>query len=68
MFSPAELEKKLSELIDAHGVPGAQLSVLDGDQLTEVAAGVSASARVPLSPGRAASFPGRSARSTRRRS
>ena len=40
MFSPAELEKKLSELIDAHGVPGAQLSVLDGDQLTEVAAGV----------------------------
>jgi CubicO group peptidase (beta-lactamase class C family) len=40
VFSPAELEKKLSELIDAHGVPGAQLSVLDGDQLTEVAAGV----------------------------
>ena len=40
MFTPAELEKKLSELIDAHGVPGAQLSVLDGDQLTEVAAGV----------------------------
>ena len=40
MFSPAELEKKLSELIDAHGVPGAQLCVLDGDQLTEVAAGV----------------------------
>ena len=40
MFSPAELEKKLSELIDVHGVPGAQLSVLDGDQLTEVAAGV----------------------------
>ncbi len=40
MFSAAELEKKLSELIDAHGVPGAQLSVLDGDQLTEVAAGV----------------------------
>jgi CubicO group peptidase (beta-lactamase class C family) len=40
VFSPAELEKKLSELIDVHGVPGAQLSVLDGDQLTEVAAGV----------------------------
>ena len=40
MFSPAELEKKLSELIDVHGVPGAQLCVLDGDQLTEVAAGV----------------------------
>ena len=40
MFSPDELEKKLSELIDAHGVPGAQLCVLDGDRLTEVAAGV----------------------------
>jgi CubicO group peptidase (beta-lactamase class C family) len=40
VFSSADLEKKLSELIDAHGVPGAQLSVLDGDQLTEVAAGV----------------------------
>jgi CubicO group peptidase (beta-lactamase class C family) len=34
------LEKKLTELIDAHNVPGAQLAVLDGDSLTEVAAGV----------------------------
>src|SRR5690349_14911396 len=35
-----ELEKKLSELIDRHNVPGAQLAVLDGDTVTEVAAGV----------------------------
>jgi CubicO group peptidase (beta-lactamase class C family) len=36
----AELEKKLAELIDRHHVPGAQLAVLDGDTITEVAAGV----------------------------
>lgn len=36
----AELEKKLAELIDKHHVPGAQLAVLDGDTITEVAAGV----------------------------
>ncbi len=35
-----ELEKKLAELIDKHHVPGAQLAVLDGDTITEVAAGV----------------------------
>ncbi|MFG1925222.1 serine hydrolase domain-containing protein [Cryptosporangium sp. NPDC048952] len=35
-----ELEKKLAELIERHGVPGAQLAVLDGDTVTEVAAGV----------------------------
>src|SRR3954467_8262048 len=35
-----ELEKKLTELIDRHKVPGAQLAVLDGDTVTEVAAGV----------------------------
>src|SRR5438270_1431011 len=39
-YTTTELEKKLSELIDAHHVPGAQLAVLDGDELTEVAAGV----------------------------
>jgi CubicO group peptidase (beta-lactamase class C family) len=39
-FTSAELEKKLSELIDEHNVPGAQLAVLDGDSTTEVAAGV----------------------------
>lgn len=39
-FTQAELEKKLSELIDRHHVPGAQLAVLDGDTVTEVAAGV----------------------------
>jgi CubicO group peptidase (beta-lactamase class C family) len=35
-----ELHKTLAELIERHGVPGAQLTVLDGDTLTEVAAGV----------------------------
>jgi CubicO group peptidase (beta-lactamase class C family) len=39
-FQQDELEKKLTELIDRHGVPGAQLAVLDGDTVTEVAAGV----------------------------
>jgi CubicO group peptidase (beta-lactamase class C family) len=39
-FTQAELEKKLAELIDSHHVPGAQLAVLDGDTITEVAAGV----------------------------
>ncbi|MGP3534170.1 serine hydrolase domain-containing protein [Microbacterium sp. RD1] len=40
MFTSEELERKLTELIAAHGVPGAQLAVLDGDTVTEVAAGV----------------------------
>jgi CubicO group peptidase (beta-lactamase class C family) len=40
MFTQQELEKKLTELIDKHGVPGAQLAVLDGDEVVEVAAGV----------------------------
>lgn len=35
-----ELQDKLAELIDKHGVPGAQLAVLDGDDTVEVAAGV----------------------------
>lgn len=39
-FTEAQLEKKLAELIETHGVPGAQLAVLDGDEITEVAAGV----------------------------
>jgi CubicO group peptidase (beta-lactamase class C family) len=39
-FRQAELKQKLTELIDRHGVPGAQLTVLDGDTLIEVAAGV----------------------------
>ena len=39
-FTQAELEKKLAELIEIHHVPGAQLAVLDGDTITEVAAGV----------------------------
>lgn len=39
-FTRAELEAVLAELIDRHHVPGAQLAVLDGDTVTEVAAGV----------------------------
>ncbi|KQW52491.1 hypothetical protein ASC77_24210 [Nocardioides sp. Root1257] len=39
-ITQTELEKKLVELIDRHDVPGAQLAVLDGDTITEVAAGV----------------------------
>jgi CubicO group peptidase (beta-lactamase class C family) len=35
-----DLQQRLAELIDRHGVPGAQLAVLDGDTVTEVAAGV----------------------------
>ena len=40
MFTSAELEGTLQELINKHDVPGAQLAVLDGDELLEVAAGV----------------------------
>lgn len=40
MFAEAQLRQKLTELIEKHGVPGAQLAVLDGDTLIEVAAGV----------------------------
>lgn len=39
-FTRGQLEKKLAELIETHHVPGAQLAVLDGDEITEVAAGV----------------------------
>lgn len=39
-FTQAELEKKLAELIEVHNVPGAQLAVLDGDEIIEAAAGV----------------------------
>ncbi|WP_035855763.1 serine hydrolase domain-containing protein [Cryptosporangium arvum] len=39
-MGPDELATKLTELIDRHGIPGAQLAVLDGDTITEVAAGV----------------------------
>ncbi|WP_243057059.1 serine hydrolase [Nocardioides sp. SR21] len=39
-LTQADLEKKLTELIDVHHVPGAQLAVLDGDTITEVGAGV----------------------------
>ena len=40
MFTADELQQKLGELIDSHGVPGAQLAVLDGDEIVEAAAGV----------------------------
>ena len=40
MFASEELEQKLAELITKNDVPGAQLAVLDGDAVTEVAAGV----------------------------
>jgi CubicO group peptidase (beta-lactamase class C family) len=39
-FTQAQLQTKLSELIETHNVPGAQLAVLDGDEIVEVAAGV----------------------------
>lgn len=40
MFTQQQVQDKLAELIGAHGVPGAQLAVLDGDSMIEVAAGV----------------------------
>lgn len=40
MYSQAELGATLSELIAKHDVPGAQLAVLDGDDIVESAAGV----------------------------
>ena len=40
MYSQAELEARLVELIAEHNVPGAQLAVIDGDEIVESAAGV----------------------------
>ena len=40
MYTQDELGAKLSELIAKHEVPGAQLAVLDGDDIVESAAGV----------------------------
>jgi len=40
VFTSQELDEKLSQLTADHGVPGAQLAVFDGDEITEVAAGV----------------------------
>ncbi len=40
MYSQAELETRLAELIAEHSVPGAQLAVIDGDEIVESAAGV----------------------------
>src|SRR5262252_3277054 len=40
MYTQEELQTRLSELIAKHEVPGAQLAVLDGDDIIESAAGV----------------------------
>ena len=40
MYSQQELEAGLKELIAEHNVPGAQLAVLDGDEIVETAVGV----------------------------
>jgi CubicO group peptidase (beta-lactamase class C family) len=40
MPTAQELQTKLAELIEEHDVPGAQLTLLDGDELVEVSAGV----------------------------
>jgi hypothetical protein len=40
VFSEEALGEKLGRLISDHGVPGAQLAVLDGDEVLEAAAGV----------------------------
>ena len=40
MYTQEELGAKLTELIAKHEVPGAQLAVLDGDEIVESAAGV----------------------------
>jgi CubicO group peptidase (beta-lactamase class C family) len=40
VYTQEELGAKLSELIAKHDVPGAQLAVLDGDEIVESAAGV----------------------------
>ena len=46
-----ELEKRLSELAQSHGVPGAQAAVLDGDEVTQAATGVlNLRTGVPVTP------------------
>jgi CubicO group peptidase (beta-lactamase class C family) len=40
VYSQQELEAGLKELIAEHNVPGAQLAVLDGDEIVETAVGV----------------------------
>src|SRR5215475_12390039 len=40
MPTERELATRLGELIESHGIPGAQLAVLDGDRIVESAAGV----------------------------
>jgi CubicO group peptidase (beta-lactamase class C family) len=51
MFTADELQPKLTELIEKHNVPGAQLAVLDGDEIVETAAGVlSLRTNCPVTP------------------
>jgi CubicO group peptidase (beta-lactamase class C family) len=40
MFQASELEWRLGELIESHGIPGAQLAVIDDGEIVEAAAGV----------------------------
>jgi CubicO group peptidase (beta-lactamase class C family) len=40
VFTREKIGQRLAELIEKHGVPGAQLAVLDGDTIVETAAGV----------------------------
>lgn len=40
MFQASELESRLGGLIESHGIPGAQLAVIDGGDIVEAAAGV----------------------------
>jgi CubicO group peptidase (beta-lactamase class C family) len=40
MFQAGDLESRLRELIESHGIPGAQLAVIDGGEIVEAAAGV----------------------------
>jgi hypothetical protein len=40
VLTERQLREKLAALVEQHAVPGAQLAVLDGDSITEVAAGV----------------------------
>jgi CubicO group peptidase (beta-lactamase class C family) len=40
MYQASELASRLGELIESHGIPGAQLAVIDDGEIVEAAAGV----------------------------
>jgi CubicO group peptidase (beta-lactamase class C family) len=51
VFTSEQLQKNFDELVRSHNIPGAQLAVMDGDQITEVATGVlSLRTQFPVSP------------------